>query len=189
MSDNDDLNNMICLDIYLSALSEDKYGEVIHKIRSRPVFPLLSWDLSGNYTHNNSSTDGKIDDRLQLLQLAAQHNWQSDIGSLLADPYEALVLTDINQVICWASPGFTAMTGYSVKYAIGRTPKFLQGKNTSAAVRNKIRKQLQAKRPFTATIINYRKNKEEYLCQVKIIPLRNDLDEITHFIALEKEAV
>ncbi len=79
------------------------------------------------------------------------------------------------------------MTGYTSKFAIGKTPKILQGINTLVETRKKISKQLELNKPFTQTIINYRKNKEEYLCMVSIFPIKNINHEITHFIALEKE--
>ncbi len=187
-ADKDNLNAMMCLDIYLSSLSDEEYVKVIPTIRARRVLPLLSWDISANAT-SKIIADAKTDDRDKLGQLSVKHLWRIDIDSLLDKDYEALVVTDIDRKICWVNSGFTAMTGYSSNYAIGRTPGFLQGKNTSYETRKKIGKRLKERKPYIGRIINYRKNKEEYVCDVRIIPIYNFNDEVTHFIAFEREAV
>lgn len=185
--DKDDLNTMMCLDIYLSSLNNEEYDNVIHKIKPRKLLPLVSWDIS--VPHYSDINSVKSDDSIKLNQLSIRHLWKVDVESLLKLDYQAVVVTNINREICWVNKGFAAMTGYSVNYATGRNPNFLQGKNTSAETRKKIRVHLKARKPFSGTIINYRKNKEEYLCEVKIIPIINIHDEVTHFIALEREAV
>jgi hypothetical protein len=46
---------------------------------------------------------------------------------------------------------------------------------------------LSANKPFSASITNYRKNGEAYLCKVKIVPLYNKANQLTHYIAFERE--
>jgi len=184
----DNLNTMMCLDIYLSSLNDEEYDKVKHAVKPVKTLPLISWDIAAP-DFVKTIDEPKNPDSVVLGQLAVKNLWNIDIDSLLKERYEAVVVTTVNKEIYWASTGFTAMTGYSSHYAIGRNPNFLQGKNTSAETRKKIRQHLEAKKPFSGTIVNYRKNKEEYLCEVKIIPITNFNDEVTHFIALEREAV
>jgi PAS domain S-box-containing protein len=187
-SDRDNLNAMMCLDIYLSSLNKEEYDRVKHAIKPVKTMPLLSWDLTGNAS-SKIIADSKIAERIKLRELAIKHLWNIDIETVLDNPYEVVVVTNAEREICWVSDTFTAMTGYSVNYAVGRTPKFLQGINTTPESRQKIKKHLKAKKTFSTTIVNYRKNKEEYICEVKIIPIANFNDEVTHYIALEREAV
>jgi len=50
---------------------------------------------------------------LQKLALIAQaYNWTIALLVILAQPYQALVLTNANQVISWVNQGFNDMTGY-----------------------------------------------------------------------------
>lgn len=186
--ENDNVNTMMCLDIYLSSLTDAEYKNVTHRIKPVKTLPLISWDITGDYFKYNVN-DGKEDERLNLSKLAIKYFWKLDIESLLDANYDAVVVTTASREICWANKGFTAMTGYSLTNVMGKNPNFLQGKNTSLHTRKKIKEHLHAKKIFRGTIINYRKNKEEYLCEVKIIPITNFNDEVTHFIALEKEAV
>lgn len=184
----DDLHKMISLDMYLALLSEEELMRLRCNIQMPANrFPLESWDLSGQSYYERLDAAIIERDRLKLQQLQKKYAWKQDTVKLLNLPYQGLVVTDANLTILWVNPGFTDMTGYPAKYALGKTPKFLQGKNTLEISRAMIRKQLQQGRPFTAVITNYRKNNEEYLCEVKIFPLSAKDGQTTHFIALEQE--
>ena len=124
---------------------------------------------------------------LTLNEYAHRFDWQLDLQALLATDYSALVLTNAAQEILWVNKGFTQMSGYSEKFALGQKPSFLQGAQTCLQTRKRIREQLENRVAFTEEVINYRKNGEVYLCQVNISPIANSQGEFTHFIALEKE--
>lgn len=101
--------------------------------------------------------------------------------------YEALVMTDLNKEIVWANNGFREMTGYSTTFARGKKPSFLQGKDTMEDDRQFIRARLSTEKRFKASITNYKKNGDKYLCQIDVIPLFNTNDQLTHFLAMESE--
>lgn len=177
---------MLFLDIYLSSLSADDYIKIKHKLVPNATrFPLLNWGLLQNdisVKARNSNADLN-----KLQELATKFQWNANIESIVNQKYDAIVVSDSNQIIYWVNDGFTNMTGYTSEFAIGRTPKFLQGSNTSVAARKNIREHIIAGEIVTESIINYRKNKEEYHCRVQVIPIRNRQKEVTHFIAFEKE--
>lgn len=187
----DDLHKMKGLDLYLSSLNEDDYNAVAKKLRPLPArLPLISWDLYSQAYKKQISNLEKNNDRAALNTLKEKHLWNVDFDSIDWKNlhYEAVVVTDADIKIIHASPGFVSMTGYAVKEALGKSPKFLQGKNTSAQTRENIKQALANGEPITASLMNYRKNGEEYLCEVNILPLYNNKNRITHFIAFEREA-
>lgn len=150
--------------------------------------PLQCWDIYSQFLSEQAKTYRQKAEITLLEKLKKQYQWDISITSLLKDrPYETLVLTNKSQEILWVNKGFTKMTGYPANFAIGKKPSFLQGKETSPAVKEKIRKQLYLEIPFTETIINYRKNGELYHCEVAIYPLKNTKNQLTHLIALEHE--
>lgn len=82
------------------------------------------------------------------------------------------------------------MTGYEKEFALNKTPRFLQGEKTKESTRKRIKEKLLKGKPFKDVIINYRKDKTSYKCELHIIPLHNnETTKITHFLALEKEIV
>lgn len=153
-----------------------------------PLFlPLQSWDIYAMHLAKLKEERKKEGDLKILTGLKQKHNWKSNLKKILRGSYESLVLTDRKIVIEWASEGFLKMTGYPVEYALGKSPRFLQGKNTTPQSRKTVRENLKTRKVFSVDLINYRKNGEEYICRVQIHPLENEQEELIHFLALEKE--
>ena len=111
----------------------------------------------------------------------------SVINTLQTTSYEALVVTDASKKIIWANNGFHQMTGYSKSFAVGKRPTFLQGEKTSEKTKTEIRQLLKLQKRFTKALVNYRKNGEEYLCHIDVLPLLDENKVVTHFLAMEKE--
>lgn len=157
------------------------------KQRKKYISPISSFDLHlDNYRDLvlRFAIKNDIKNLNQAVNNCMDDNYVSDY---LNKGYDALVLTDTSQKILWVSNGFKKMTGYTKNYAIGQTPKFLQGKKTSKDKRKKIREDLATKYTFTGDLINYRKNGETYICNINIVPIFSKKDELKYFLAIEKE--
>lgn len=179
---------MKCLDIYLSSLNNKEYDEIKSKIEisKSKIMPLMSWDIFMDGYNRRLIEAKKRIEMEQVLSFAKKFNWKNDLKLAFSEnDYEALIITDKNQNIIWVNDGFTSMTGYSKKFAINKTPKFLQGEETSEQTKQSIKKKLHKDKPFKDIIVNYKKDKTIYSCEVKIIPLCNG--DTTHFIAFEKK--
>lgn len=182
---------MLCLDLYLSSCQEGEQIKLSRKIKptNYKLHPLLSGDIYSNYMHQLAAEEKKKSDLQALIAFQKKANWIVELEKILQNEYYTLVLTDVKQIIQWASKTFPVMTGYPLNYAIGKSPRFLQGQNTCEETKTRIRQQLKFGNPFTETVVNYRKNNEEYHCKVTIYPIANDKQEITHFLALESETI
>ena len=89
-------------------------------------------------------------------------------------------------LIEYVNPGFEKLTGYTSEEVMGRKPgEFLQGPETSAETRAKIRQQLHAGAPFYDEILNYTKSGEPYWISMSINPVRNDAGELVRFISVQ----
>ncbi|WP_442265591.1 PAS domain-containing protein [Tenacibaculum sp. ZS6-P6] len=183
------ITKMKSLDIYLNSLSKSKYEEIkpllVDKNKAR--INMLSFDLHIQNYHSLLKSSSLQKDIFSLKNIASSFSWESNIESILTkNSFEALILTDIDRNILWVNDGFSKMTGYPKNYAVRKTPSFLQGRSTSAEVRERIRQKLQLGNPFKEVIINHKKDKTEYKCELHIFPLK-DKNEVTHFLALEKQ--
>lgn len=155
----------------------------------RKGFPLLSWDIYSSHSAHLAFKAKKEKDVRVLRRFCSKFKWNVSIDEVLSRPYQALVLTDLNQNILWVNQGFTEMTGYPRVFAVGKKPFFLQGEKTSPQTKQNIREHLSQGLSFEGTIVNYKKNTEEYLCQVKIVLLYNHENRLTHYLALENITV
>ena len=127
----------------------------------------------------------------ELLEKFSQfRNWSFDLNKIkrfLQNRKNTVVITCEKEKIEWVSKGFTRMTGYNSDEAIGNSPKFLQGINTSVETRKAIRNKLTVQEKFSGKVINYRKNGEQYICKVEIFPVYDKQNDLVNFVAFEQE--
>ena len=156
------------------------------EIMSMKAMPLISWDIFVNFYFKNLRQFEKKSDLDTINELAEKFNWKNNIDSIIEDnDYEAIVITDKHQKIIWVNEGFTKMTGFPKKFALDKRPTFLQGKSTSEKTKARFRKNISLDIPFKEVIVNYKKDRSPYKCEVQIIPLYGDTT--THYIALERQ--
>lgn len=182
------LSNMMSLDIFLNSLSTEDYNKTRLSINDSNTIPLISSDIYLSFFSSllNKATINKDIDALD--QLSKNHHWTNNIESILKNNnFDSLVVTNTSKKIIWVNDGFAKMTGYSKKYALHKTPAFLQGEKTQESSKNKIRTKINSQKPFKEVVWNYKKNKSAYKCELYIFPLRNLENKITHYLALEKE--
>ena len=150
--------------------------------------PLKCWDLYAMYLSNQAVQFNKELELETLRAYAKKYNWLFDFeGIIYNTDFDAIVLTNAYKSIEWVNKGFTKMTGYTAKYAIGKKPVFLQGNETSNTTLKRISNLLKNGNDIKETIINYRKNGQIYNCTIEIYPLTNSKKDITHFVAFERE--
>ena len=181
--------NMQSLDIYLSSLSLEESRVIENEIRASEIklMPLRSWDIYNDYYSRQLVIIRQQNSINTFKELAAKFEWTNDLDAIFkGKSFDALVVTNKKAKIEWVSEGFTEMTGYSSTYAINRTPHFLQGEETDPAALERIRYKLAKDEPFTEVLVNYKKDKSTYKCEINVIPLKTQ--NTTHYLALERKA-
>lgn len=89
--------------------------------------------------------------------------------------------------ILYVTPSFTKMTGFEPAEIVGRTPRILQGPNTDRALLARMRRELSEGRSCTCEVINYRKDRSEYVAELTIDPVRDANGEVTHWVAVQQD--
>ena len=174
--------NLTSLDLFLNESSD-----LIGNLQVQQLHPLSSMDLFADYSDKIRERARRKAEMRSLQIFAEKFNWNTPLNFMLEKDYEALVLTQRDQTIVWTNKGFSTMTGYPANFAKGKKPNFLQGENTSAVSKKKIKNLVTSGHHFSEILANYRKNGEEYLCKIDIYPIKNVEQKVTHFLALEKE--
>jgi len=178
-----DLNGMICLDVFLGRLGQDPDPELDSQLLPSQVsHPLMAWDIASQRRFQTPTSKAI----LKLCELIKLHRWTLDVSPFWKKDFDALVVTDLDQVIAWVSDGFEEMTGYRPLEAVGQKPNLLQGRETSHSTKRRIREAIGEKRPVTATLLNYKKDGTAYRCRIEVIPIFTDSQTHTHFLAIEK---
>lgn len=107
----------------------------------------------------------------------------------IAESFNGIVITETGPgyPIVYANAAFSEMTGYRPDEVMGKSPSILQGPDTDRAVLDRLSEDIAAGRVFHGRAVNYRKDGTPFMMEWKIIPIRNDLKDISHYIAIQKK--
>jgi len=100
---------------------------------------------------------------------------------------EAAPIDEPGPKIVFVNEAFEKITGYTPAEGIGKSPRFLQGKNTDKRILAEIREALSKGQPIRRQVINYRKDGTEYWMDIDIVPVLNTAGKCTHFVAIERD--
>jgi len=120
----------------------------------------------------------RVEDDLRMRDRAIQAVSQ---GILISD---ALSPDDL---VIYASPGFTRLTGYEGEEIVGRNCRLLQGPGTDPASIAVLRDAIRERRSCVVELLNYRKNGTSFWNSLAISPVRDADGQVTHFVGVQTD--
>tara|TARA_R110002050_G_scaffold217038_2_gene353104 strand:+ start:879 stop:6770 length:5892 start_codon:yes stop_codon:yes gene_type:complete len=112
---------------------------------------------------------------------------------VITNANDAVLITEANPLdepglkIVYANEAFTEMTGYTEQEVIGKSPRFLQGPKTDRRELDRIDELLKNGESAETTVINYKKNGDEFWINFSMSPVFSKDGELTHFISIERD--
>jgi phosphoserine phosphatase RsbU/P len=99
----------------------------------------------------------------------------------------AVLITDKNGLIEYVNPKFTELTGYTSEELLGQNPKIMQSGNTPLEHYQSMWQNLLSSGEWCGEIKNQKKNGDDYWVYECVSAIKNNQDEVTHFLALEED--
>lgn len=115
------------------------------------------------------------------------------MSSVVTNTDDAVLITEAEPFnepgprIIYVNDAFTKMTGYTADEIIGKTPRILQGPKSDRKELSRLRKALENWESCEITIINYKKNGEEFWINFTVSPVADENGWYTHWIAIERD--
>ncbi len=103
---------------------------------------------------------------------------------------QGIIITDASgpdNLITYASPGFTILTGYEIKEVLGRNCRFLQGPGTDPASIALLRDAVRDGRSCAVELLNFRKDRSSFWNHVAISPVRDGDGRVTNFVGVQTD--
>ncbi len=119
--------------------------------------------------------------RREELSLRAAAMDQAGVGITIADARHP------DEMLVYANEGFAELTGYGLGETVGRNCRFLQGPDTDEETVAEIRAALDAERPVSVDLLNYRADGEPFWNQLDIAPVTDEEGTVTHYLGFQKE--
>jgi PAS domain S-box-containing protein len=100
----------------------------------------------------------------------------------------AVVITDRQRRITWVNAGFERISGFTAAEALGCSPgQLLQCAATSAETVARMRSALNTGQGFSGEVLNRTKAGQQYLIELEIQPLHDDMGALSGFMAIESD--
>ncbi|MEC3966221.1 PAS domain S-box protein [Flagellimonas halotolerans] len=134
--------------------------------------------------------EGTVQDITTIKEHEQQHKL---LESVVTNTNDAVLITEAEPFdepgprILYVNEAFTKLTGYGAEEVIGKTPRILQGPKTDREELGKLGRSLRNWESCEATMINYKKNGEEFWIHLSITPVANEKGWYTHWIAIERD--
>ncbi len=115
------------------------------------------------------------------------------LESAIARTNDLVIITEANLIdgegpkIVYVNDAFERRTQFSREEILGKTPRMLQGVNTSRSELNRIRLSLERMEPVRAQLTNYQKDGGEYSIELEIAPVFDRNGRCAHFVAIERD--
>jgi PAS domain S-box-containing protein len=108
------------------------------------------------------------------------------LNQALEQSPDSVMITDIKGIIEYVNQNFIKQYGFTYKEAVGQTPSIINSGEQSEAFYKNMWKTIQKGLIWEKEVINRAKDGTEHLVILTIIPVKNKIGEITHFIGIEK---
>ena len=100
---------------------------------------------------------------------------------------QVMFITDTAGIIEYVNPAFERVTGYSAAEAVGNTPRILNSGEQDDAFYEDLWNTILAGESWEAELTNRTQSGELYQAHQQIVPVTDEQDELTHFIAIEPD--
>jgi PAS domain S-box-containing protein len=147
--------------------------------------PLFSWDIISEALHRRMQLSEDIMAVQSILQQPGIVLPDESFINPLIWQDKTILITAPGLEIKYATQNMFAMNGYRLEEVKGKTPKMFQGPLTQKKELQKVSKAIQAREPFTAVLVNYKKDGSIYNCRIEACPIFNEQKELVYFVALE----
>ena len=113
----------------------------------------------------------------RMLENAMEHSFHGVMITKAESGYPVVYVND----------AFAEITGYGSEEIVGQSPTILQGPKTDRAALAQLNQALSEGKLFHGEAINYRKDGSEFVMEWKIVPIKNEEEVTSHYLALQRD--
>lgn len=100
---------------------------------------------------------------------------------------DLVLITSLNGAIEYANPAFERTTGYRFSEIAGKNPRILKSGKQPPEFYEQMWSTLLEGNVYRGRVVNKRKDSSEYIAQVTISPIRNELGELTNYVGVQQD--
>lgn len=142
---------------------------------------------------DNPAVKGIVANSRDITKQKKEEHQLKLLSSVITNTKDSVIITEIEAFdqsgpkIMYVNNAFTEMTGYLPSEVVGKTTKFLQGPNTNKKELKKLSNALMKWKSCEITILNYKKNGQEFWNNFSISPVADEDGTYTHWISIQRD--
>ena len=98
----------------------------------------------------------------------------------------AISITDAKANILYANAAFETLTGYGRNEVLGENEAILSSNATPDSIYRQLWRTIQRKQAWKGTLVNRRKDGDDYLAELIISPVLNSVGEVAYFLGMHR---
>ena len=181
----DDLER--CFAIYVTAFDRRERFSMDYRLRTRDGEYRWIQDAGTPRYDSHGQFVGYIGHCLDISERKRHEAERDRLMTAIEQANEVIVLTDREGTIHYANPAFTAVTGYSVAEAVGRTPRILKSGEQDDQFYRQMWTSITDGKTWKGSLVNRRKDGTLYTEEATITPVRDSGGQITNFVAVKRD--
>ena len=136
--------------------------------------------------------EGRVEDRTKALTVEINNRKKSEaelrkLSRAVEQSAHMVFITDVDGIIEYINPKFTEWMGYSASETIGQKPSLIKSGDTANEVYDELWQKILSGQEWHGEIKDRRKNGEIFWASAAIAPVRDEANNITHFIAIHED--
>ncbi|WP_309641134.1 PAS domain S-box protein [Flavobacterium sp.] len=174
---------------------------IANKKEYQPEFRILWDDATIHYINSTGIIERDADgNAIRMIGINRDVTSQKEreqqlklLESVVTNTTDSVVITEAEPFdepgpkIVYVNEAFTKMTGYSIAEVMGKTPRILQGPKSNKAALKNFSERIRKWQTSEITILNYKKNGEEFWNNFIVSPVANEKGWFTHWISIERD--
>ncbi len=123
----------------------------------------------------------------QVIQKTKDFEKINLLNQALVQSSAIILITNTKGEIEYVNPSFTKITGYQPKEILGKNPSFIGVKNRNKRASINLWKTIVNGKSWKGELTNIKKNGTQYTVMATIAPVKNNTEEVTHYIAVQED--
>lgn len=130
---------------------------------------------------------GMTQDITERKQRAEELRWKSraldeaPVGVAITDPQQT------ENPVIYANEQFSELSGYDTDAILGRNCRFLQGPETDPATVDRLRDAIDAERPVSVELRNYRSDGSQFWNHLEIAPVHDETGALVNYVGFQQD--
>ena len=141
----------------------------------------------------NPAINGIVANSRDITDKIEEENRLKLFEKIINSTSDAIMLTEAEPLdkpgpkIVFVNEAFTQMTGYSKEEVIGKNPRLLQGPKSDPMELKALGEKLRKWKSTELTVLNYKKNGDEFWVNFAVSPIADNLGWYTHWISIQRD--